>query len=123
MGKWANNNFYKAAFDYVRECDVMYVCSQAPADYTEASDTYALASVAMAAGDYEDDAGGAPDGRKLGVKAKTVLGLDDGDGTHLALVKAGDTSLRYVTTQTKVGIEDTVSQDIKAFEILIRAPQ
>jgi len=123
MGKWANNNFYKAAFDYVRECDVMYVCSAQPATYAEASSDYALGSVAMAGGDYEDDAAGSPDGRKLGVKAKTLTGSDDGDGTHLALVKAGDTTLRYVTTCTKVGMETGVTQDFKAWEILIRDPE
>lgn len=84
---------------YTDGADQMSVCNAQPTTYTEAHATFMLAEVAMAAGDIviADDASG----RKATMGAKSgVVITTSGTGTHIALTKAGDTTLRLVTTCT-----------------------
>lgn len=91
-----------AALAYVLDnCNKMIACSQQPTTYTEAVTTYALADADMTVGDGNDYTLGNGDtnGRKVTVGAKNGVAVDSaGTATHVALVKTGDTSLRYVTT-------------------------
>ena len=125
MAKWANDNMMDAGLDYVRaNCNKMIVCSAQPATYAEATSTYALADVDMTinTGDYTL-ANGDTSGRKITVAAKTGVTIDaSGTATHVALVKTGDTTLRYVTTCTSQALTAGGTVDFPAWDIEIADP-
>lgn len=83
-----------AALAVVADCDALYLCTQEPTSYAEASSTYAVGTKASpsvgAAGDRT------PSGRKVTVAAITTGGNITGGGTatHWALTKASGTLLR-----------------------------
>jgi len=72
--------------------DVLYICSQEPTTYTEASATYDLgAKSSPSIGAPGDRSGG---GRKVTVAAITDGSVTDTDtATHWAIVNAGDSEL------------------------------
>ena len=125
MAKWANDNMMDAGLDYVRaNCNTMIVCSAQPTTYAEATSTYALADVAMTinTGDYTL-ANGDTNGRKITVAAKTGVTIDtSGTATHVALVKSGDSTLRYVTTCTSQALTAGGTVDFPAWDIEIADP-
>ena len=125
MAKWANDALMDAGLDYIRgNCNSMIVCSAQPTTYTEATSTYALADVAMTinTGDYTL-ADGDSNGRKITVAAKTGVTIDaSGTATHVALVKTGDTTLRYVTTCTSQALTAGGTVDFPAWKITIADP-
>lgn len=125
MAKWANDSMMDAALDYVRaNCDRMIACSAQPTTYAEATSTYALADVTMTVntGDYTL-ANGDTNGRKITVAAKSGVTIDaSGTATHVALVKTGDTTLRYVTTCTSQALTSGGTVDFPAWDIEIADP-
>jgi hypothetical protein len=87
---------HDAALDNIATSNQMVVCSQQPANRTEAVTTYNLASVSMAGGDFTKAAGDVS-GRKVTVAAKSGINVTaSGSATHVALVTASD--LKVVTT-------------------------
>lgn len=124
MAKWANDAMMDAGLDYIRgNCDKMIVCSSQPTTYTEAVTTYALADVAMTVNTDYTQANGTTSGRKITVAAKTGVTIDaSGTATHIALVKTGDTTLRYVTTCTSQAITSGGTVDFPTWEIEIADP-
>lgn len=125
MAKWANDLLMDGGLNYVRShCDRMIACSAQPTTYTEATSTYALADVTMTVdtGDYTL-ADGDTNGRKITVAAKTGVTIDTtGTATHVALVKTGDTTLRYVTTCTSQALTAGGTVDFPAWKITIADP-
>jgi len=122
MGKVAFNEFYSAVFDVIENnVDEIYVCSQEPANFTEATSTYALGKADVDSDDFTQGDGDVS-GRKLTVGAITVTGSGDGTGNHLALVDQVNDVLYYVTTCTSVGIENAVEQEFGAWDIEILDP-
>lgn len=100
MGKAMNDSGADAALDFWTDADKLVVCSAQPTTYAEANATYALADVAVSAGDFTK-ANGDTSGRKVTWAAKTGILIDvSGTATHAALIKSGDSTLRYVTTIT-----------------------
>lgn len=124
MAKWANDNMMDAALDYIRgNCDKMVVCSAQPTTYTEAVTTYALADVAMTVNTDYTLANGSTSGRKITTAAKNDVTIDaSGTATHIALVKTGDTTLRYVTTCTSQALTSGGTVDIPAWAIEVADP-
>lgn len=124
MAKWANDNMMDAALDYIRgNCDKMIVCSAQPTTYTEAVTTYALADVAMTVNTDYTLANGSTSGRKITTAAKNDVTIDaSGTATHIALVKTGDTTLRYVTTCTSQALTSGGTVDIPAWAIEVADP-
>lgn len=120
MAKWMNDAGADAALTYWSDADLMILCSAQPANYTEATTTYKLADVAPT---FDAIANGDTSGRKRGVQAKTGVSVDStGDGTHIALVKTGDTTLRYVTTTATQGVSAGGTVDIGAWALELRDP-
>lgn len=120
MAKQAPNAMIDAALDYVAGSDVMMVCTAEPTSYSDAL-TKSLADVAMAGGDFAkaDDVSG----RKVTMAAKSGVAIDvGGTATHVALCKAGDTTLRYVTTCTSQVLTAGGTVDFPAWKINIADP-
>ena len=86
MAKTMHNDVYDAALNYIKNnCDVIYACSAAPTNFTEASATYALADHVMASGDFTVGDGDT-NGRKVAVAEQAAILIDaTGTFTHVAL--------------------------------------
>lgn len=121
MAKWQNDGMLDAALDYIRgNCDSMIACTAQPTTYTEATATNALADVAMTINTDYTLADGDTSGRKITVAAKAGVTIDTtGTATHIALVKTGDTTLRYVTTCTSQGLSSGGTVDFPTWDIEI----
>lgn len=123
MAKWANDLMMDAAFDYLDQCDKMVVCSAQPTTYAEANATYALADVAMTPDTDFTKANGDVSGRKVTVAAKSGVTVDaNGTATHIALIRTGDSSLRYVTTCTSQVLTAGNTVNIPAWDAEIGDP-
>lgn len=100
-------------------CNLMVACSQQPTTYTQATSTYALASVAMTSGNYTL-ADGDIDGRKLTTAAKnTVAVTTSGTITHVALVDTTNSVLYIVTTTTSQAVTAGNTIDFPAWALAL----
>ena len=81
------------------EADRIYLCSQQPATYAEATSTYALGNVTgIAIGAPAD---GTPDGRAVTVSASSGGNITvSGTATHYAIVDSANTRLLASSTLT-----------------------
>ena len=89
--------------DEVARADRLFLCSQAPATFEEASATYMLASITLTAGDGGGDwtvDNGDVSGRKLTLAEQSGSGADDGTANHAAFCVNGTTELLFVSTMT-----------------------
>ena len=121
MAKSAPDATIDGGLTYIDGSDYMCVCSTQPTTYTEARETYMLAEVAMAAGDIviADDTSG----RKATMAAKSGVTItNSGNAQHIALVKVGDTTLRYVTTCTLQALVAGGTVDIPSWKANIQDP-
>lgn len=99
MAKFAPDAVLDRSLDDIATSNLMILCSAQPTNRTEAVTTYALADVAMSAGDFSIANGAS--GRVLTIAEKTGVLVDTGGtATHLALVD--DTVLKFVTTGSTV---------------------
>lgn len=120
MAKRMNDAGADAALAYWSDADKMVLCSAEPTNYTEANATYALADVAPT---FDAITNGDVSGRKRGVQAKTgVAVVTSGTATHIALIKTGDTTLRYVSTTASQAVASGGTVDIGAWAIEVRDP-
>ena len=120
MAKWMNDAGADAALTYWSDADKMVLCSAQPTTYAEANATYALADVTPT---YDAFTNGDVSGRKRGVQAKTGVAVNtSGTATHLALIKVGDTTLRYVTITPSQAVAAGGTVDIGAWAIEVRDP-
>jgi len=123
MAKFANDLVMDAAIDYIDQSDEMNVCSSQPTTYTEAITTFSLADVAMTPDTDYTKANGDTSGRKVTIAAKSGVTVDaSGTATHIALTRAADTSLRYVTTCTSQALTLGNTVNIPAWDIEIADP-
>lgn len=123
MAKWSSDDVLDGMLDIIALADIMTVCSQQPADRTEAVTTYALADVAMVPGDGNDFtiADGDTSGRKVTVAAKAGVPVDtSGTATHVALSDA--TRLLYVTTCTSQVLTAGNTVDFPAWDVEVADP-
>lgn len=123
MAKWSSDDVLDGMLDIIALADIMTVCSQQPADRTEAVTTYALADVAMVPGDGNDFtiADGDTSGRKVTVAAKSGVPVDtSGTATHVALSDA--TRLLYVTTCTSQVLTAGNTVDFPAWDVEVADP-
>ena len=111
-----------AAFDYIDQSTSQVVCSGEPANYAGVA-AVTLATAAMTADTDYTKANGDTNGRKVTIAAKSsVLVTATGTATHLALVRAADSSLRYVTTCTSQALTSGNTVNIPAWDIEIADP-
>ena len=120
MAKAMNDSGADAALAYWTDADRYTVCSAQPNTYAEGNATFALADVVPT---FDAIANGDTSGRKRGIQAKTGVPVDtSGTVTHAALLKAGDTTLRYVTTTASQAVSSGGTVDIGAWKIEIADP-
>lgn len=104
MGKVVHNDVLDAMLlEIADNGDEIHVCSQEPANYTEASSTHQLASATgLATGDGGGNytiADGDASGRKLTVAQQVDLLVDnDGDAAHVAICNNASAKVLLVTT-------------------------
>lgn len=126
MAKWASDSVMDAALAYVDDCTLLTVCSAQPTTYTEASDTYKLADIALTAGAGNGDytlANGDTNGRKLTVAQQANVDIDaSGTATHVALSISGSSTLVYVTTCTSQALTSGGTVTVPAWDIEISDP-
>lgn len=126
MAKFAADAGLDAALAWYADCDELNVCSAQPTTYTEAVTTFSLADVAVTPGAGLGDftiADGDTSGRKLTLAAQSAIPVDTtGTATHVALTKAGDTTLRYVTTVTSQALTAGNTVNVPAFDLELADP-
>lgn len=120
MPKWMNDSGADAALNWWTDADRMTACSAQPATYAEGNATYALADVVPT---FDALANGDTSGRKRGIQAKSAVVVDvSGTVNGIALLKTGDTTLRYFTTTTPQAVVNPGTVDIGAWKIEIEDP-
>lgn len=118
MADFAADAGLDAALDWYNDCDEQHVCSQQPLTYADVA-TYSLGKATMIAGDFTKS-DNSPDGRKSTVASKTFTASATGTGTHIALIKTGDTTLRRVTTCTSISITSGTGYTMQSWSFAIR---
>lgn len=121
MAKTVHDSVLDGALNIIKNgANLMTLCNAQPTTRTEAVTTFALADVAMAAGDFTV-ANGTTSGRKATVAAKTAVPVDTtGTGNHIALVDG--TNLLYVTTTSSTAVAAAGTVDIGSWVIEIADP-
>ena len=118
MGKTTHNDVFDAMLAKIATATVMTICSQEPANRTEAVTTYALADVAPS---FTGPADGDASGRKIASDQKTGVTVDaSGTGTHIALCDG--TILLYVTTCTSQALTSGNTMTFNAWDIEVADP-
>ncbi len=121
MAKLVDDSVLDGALNVLKNnTTLMTVCSQQPNNYTEATSTYKLASVAMAPADFTI-ANGDVSGRKITMAAKNGVAVTaNGTATHLALCSG--TTLLLVTTITSQVLTAGNTVNIPAWDDEIADP-
>lgn len=122
MGKWANDNVMENGLNWIKNnCNEMHICSQQPTNFTEATSTYSLGSVAMSSSDFTL-ADGDTSGRKLTVAGKEISVSADGTITHVALVDTSTSTLMYVTTTNSESVSAGNTANVGSWDVEIGDP-
>lgn len=120
MSKFAQTSVLDALLDKVATGVTMTVCSTQPTTYTEATATYALASVTMSGGDYTK-AAGSPNGRKVTIGSKSGVSVSaSGTAQHVAICDGS--TLLYVTTVTSQALTSGNTVTIPSWTITVADP-
>lgn len=122
MAKTADQSFYDAALNIIKNGAVeMSICTNQPSVYAA---TYAtqLAHVAMATGDFTLAAGdGTPTGRKATVGAKSSIATDAA-GTANWIVLDDGSKILYVTSCTAATLVNPGTVNVPSWKIEIVGP-
>lgn len=122
MAKQAPDAMIDASLDYVAGSDRMIACSAEPTSYAEATGVVDLATATMTPVTDFPKANDTS-GRKVTMAAKSGVTIDhSGTATHIALVKTGDSTLRYVTICTSQALTAGGTVDFPGWKINIADP-
>lgn len=123
MGKAVHDDVLDGAHNIIKNnCTRQTVCSAQPTTYAEATATFELADVVMAAGDFAVGNGDVS-GRKVAVAAKAGIAVDlSGTATHVGLVDVANSKLLYVTTCTSQVLTAGNTLNIPTWDIEIADP-
>jgi hypothetical protein len=124
MPKTVPDAMLDAAFDYMDQADTMHLCSTLDSSPTYAEIVAAsLASVSVTPDTDFTKADGDTSGRKVTVAAKNGVSVTaTGDGNHIALVRAADSTVRYVTTCVEQTVTSGNTCNIPAWKAELRDP-
>lgn len=122
MAKQAADATLDSLFDYIDQSTAMVVCSAEPANFAGvAAVTLATASMTPDSDYTKADAAGG--GRQITVAAKAAVPItNSGTATHIALVRATDSTLRYVTTCASQALAAGNTVNIPTWTISIGDP-
>lgn len=126
MGKVIPDAAMDAELAYIAAADRLFICTQEPSTYAEASVTYNMASATLTPGAGNGDfaiANGDASGRKLTVAEQAGLNVDSGDdATHVVLALSSDESLRLITTCTTKTMAENDTVTVPSFKHEIADP-
>jgi hypothetical protein len=109
-----------SALTYWTDANVYTACSAEPTTFAQGNATYALADVVPT---FDAIADGDTSGRKRGIQAKSGVVVDvSGTVNHAALLKSGDSTLRYVTTTASQAVAAGGTLDMGAWKIELADP-
>lgn len=124
MAKFIADAILDAALQAADDGNILTVCSQQPTNRTEAVTTYALADVALTAGDGNGDwtiGNGDTNGRKLTLAQQADIDIDaSGTATHVAWCDGTD--LLGVTTCTSQALTAGGTVTVPTFDYEISDP-
>jgi hypothetical protein len=106
--------------DEVARADRLFLCSQQPATFAEASATYMLAAITLTPGNGNGDwvkANGDVSGRKLTMTEQTGTGTNPGTANHAAFAVNGSSELLFVSTMTAFLVAAAVGFTLPAKDI------
>lgn len=118
MSKSAPNNYLDNGPQYAKDTyDRLFICSQQPTTYAEASSTYMLATVNITTTDFTV-ADGDTSGRKVTVAAQsTISPTNSGTATHVALGKSTGSELGPVDTMDNFNVSVGTDFNTNAFKL------
>ena len=120
MAKWLNDSALDALLGVIDNGTIMTVCSQQPANRTQAVTTYALADVSLSGGDFSIG-NGSPNGRTLTIASKSGVTVDaTGSATHVAI--SDGSNLLAVTTCTNKSVDTGDTLNIPSWTINVSDP-
>jgi hypothetical protein len=121
MAKWINDTGLDVFLDWCDDVDTLTVCETQPTTYTQATDTYMLATVAVDGGDFTK--ANDTSGRKTTCAEQADIEvLTTGTANWVCLSKSGDTTLRAVTSCTAASLVDGGTVTVPAWKIGISDP-
>lgn len=120
MAKWASDSIMDAALNVIATGTILNVCNAQPANRTEATTTYNLATTALNANDFTL-ADGNNSGRKVTVSAKNDIAVGaNGNATHIAI--SDNNNLLLVTTCTSQTLTSGNTVSVPAWKDEIADP-
>lgn len=123
MAKTVDDTVLDGAFDILDQADLMTVCNAQPTTFTEATDTFKLADIAMTPNTDFTKGDGDTSGRKVTVAAKSGVTIDSsGTALFVALTKSAGSVLLYVTTCTSQVLTASGTVDFPAWDIEVLDP-
>lgn len=122
MAKFVRNTVLDLALNQIKNNDNRQViCSAQPTTYAELN-TFKIAEVAMAAGDYTLGNGDVS-GRKITIGAKSAITITtSGTGTHIGHGDSVGSNLDLVTTCTAQALNTGGTVDIPAYKYELNQP-
>lgn len=120
MGFMAPDAVIDKALEDVALSDRLYVCSDEPTSFTEASSTQNLATIILTAGKGNGDwtiGNGDTSGRKLTIAEQAGTGTTTGTATHVAFGVNGSSTLKFVCTLTSMLIQAGVAFTIPSKDV------
>lgn len=122
MAKQAPDISIDAYFDFLDQCDRMYVCSGEPANFAGIA-AVTLATATMTPDTDYTKANGDVSGRKMTTAVKNGVSVTaTGTATHIALGRTTDSTLRYVTTCTSQALTSGNTVNIPAWKVEVADP-
>ncbi|MEO0166752.1 MAG: hypothetical protein ABIL39_11520 [candidate division WOR-3 bacterium] len=124
MAKWIHDDVLDAALNYIKNnATRISVCSQQPANYTEATSTYMLAIKTISSSDFTGPTNGDTSGRKITSNQHTGVNItNSGTATHVAISDSTNSKLLLVTTCTSQQLYAGNTVTIPAFDDEIADP-
>lgn len=123
MGKLCPDAVLDVLLQRIDDADRLYVCSNQPTTFTEASSTYKLAEATLTPGDGNGSftiANGDTNGRKVTVAQQSNKSISiSGTAQHVALGINGSSTLIYVTTCTSQALTSGGTVTVPAWDVEI----
>jgi|GEM_PF-2533672 len=120
---WASFFSDPALIQVKNTCDTLYLCSDEPASYYQATTTYKLGSAPLQTSDFTGPSDGSVSGRKLTLAAKQIASpTGSGTGRFVALADSVAGLVRHVKRCTPVTVQAGNAVQLDQYVIEIRDP-
>ena len=122
MGKYAPDDFFNAAFNWVSASANYYtVCSGSPTTYADARTNLALAGIGITSACFSN--GDDTSGRSMTITAKTSASITaSGSALAVCILDIASSTLLYVTTCTEQYLVNGGTVDIPQWKVNIQDP-